>query len=297
MLAAEANVSKSNLSSRSYNVKRYRVFLFDFDSRAIGLDKPVPETYEPEFRERLLADRERILENLKLELGEENFDAKLENFTDLGPKRFSVVGFHNQFYDQSRRSFVIGAYYPALVGSCALGERILNHLVLALREDFKDTAAYKRVYRKNSFDDWDLAIDTLADWGVLTPGAVGAFRELKCKRHEAVHFRPEIDSNARALALEAISCLGIVIQRQFGAAGDLPWFMDDTPGEIYIRGDWANRPFINKIYVQSCGLVGPWHEVESVVPKWVIRDNFAYEDRDISDEEFVSLRKSGPPAS
>lgn len=63
------------------------------------------------------------------------------------------------------------ADYPALVGACALGERILNHLILDLRGAYAHTPEYKRVHRKDSFDDWRVPIDTLAAW---TPRALRA---------------------------------------------------------------------------------------------------------------------------
>ena len=59
--------------------------------------------------------------------------------------------------------------YPALTGACALGERILNYLILNLRDDFHSTPEYKQVYRKDSFDQWDAPINALASWGVLLP--------------------------------------------------------------------------------------------------------------------------------
>jgi hypothetical protein len=38
---------------------------------------------------------------------------------------------------------------------------VLNHLLLALRGDYQHTPEYKRVYRKDSFDDWNVPIDAL----------------------------------------------------------------------------------------------------------------------------------------
>jgi 2-isopropylmalate synthase len=40
----------------------------------------------------------------------------------------------------------------------------------------------------------------------------------------------------------------------------------------------------------NCASVGPKHKVESVMP-WAIRDDATYEDREITDEEFCSLRR------
>ena len=64
------------------------------------------------------------------------FDAqtKAQNLKDMGNAPFSILAFHNKFLHQIRDSFILGAYYPALTGACALGERILNHLALNLLE-------------------------------------------------------------------------------------------------------------------------------------------------------------------
>jgi hypothetical protein len=53
---------------------------------------------------------------------------------------------------------------------------ILNHLLLDLREEFRGTPEYKQIHRKDSFDNWDLAIDTLEAWSVLLPDAAKGFR-------------------------------------------------------------------------------------------------------------------------
>src|SRR3972149_6553409 len=113
-------------------MKRYRVLNFDFDTRVRTL-----------------------------------VDPKKENFIAIDSKPFSILAFHNRFFEQIRTSFIIGSYYPALTGACALGERILNHLILTLRDDFKNSPEYKKIYRKKSFDDWDVPISILASWGTL----------------------------------------------------------------------------------------------------------------------------------
>ena len=106
----------------------------------------------------------------------------------------------------------MGGYYPALTAACSLGERILNHLILILRDDYRHTPEFKTVYRKNSFDNWDVPIDTLESWDVLLPKVAKEFRCLKDMRNKAIHFRPEVDRNDRDLALRAVKCLQAVAQ-------------------------------------------------------------------------------------
>ena len=173
-----------------------------------------------------------------------------------------------------------------------LGERILNHLILLLRADFKHRAEYKQVYRKDSFDKWDLAINTLEAWEVLLPAAATEFRSLRDRRNDAIHFRPDVDNNDRALALAAIKSLTAIVEHQFAAFGLHPWFITGIPGENYIKKEWEAKPFIREVYLPNCIAVGPNHSVESVNP-FVIRDDTVYEDRDVTDEEFCSLRTGG----
>jgi len=272
-------------------MKRYRVLNFDFDSSATVLTVEIRDEWDEHTKELYRNNKRRIKEGLIHEYGEHQADQKLQNLGDLGSKPLSIVAFHNRFADQVRRAFIVGANYPALTGACALGERILNHLVLALRKDFRSTPEYKKIYRKHSFDDWALAIDTLESWQVLLPEVVKAFRELAKIRHRAIHFNPEVDRNDRALALKAIGCLYDIISTQFGAFGRQPWFIPDIPGESYIKRDAETEPFVRSIYLPNCRRVGPKHRLELDGCVFNVRDDTKYEDREISDEEFRGLRK------
>jgi hypothetical protein len=131
----------------------------------------IRDHWEESVKEVHRQNRERMKQELVRLFGEAASEHKLKNFADLGPKGLSMIAFHNRFFEQVRVAFVVGAYYPALTGACALGERILNYLILALRDDFKHTPEYKHVYRKESFDDWSDAIDSLEAWDVLLPDA------------------------------------------------------------------------------------------------------------------------------
>ncbi len=271
-------------------MKRFRVLQFDFDTRVHSLADDIPEHWEEHVKEQHRRNREKTVQELTLQFGDNAADQKRQNFIDLGAKPFSILAFHNRFLEQIRVSFIMGGYYPALTGACALGERILNQLVLTLRDDFKATAEYKRVYSKESFDNWDLAIDTLEAWDVLLPDVVREFRALRDRRNDAIHFRPEIDKDDRDLALASIRSLSSIVGSQFGAFGRYPWFVTDVPGEVYIKKNWESRPFVRKVYLPNCKAVGPRHRVESVFP-WIIKDE-EYEDCEISDEEFCFLRQT-----
>lgn len=273
-------------------MKRYRnLAILDFDKRSLTLSGPINEEWEEKVKALHYQNRANTIQRLVAEFGQVGADHKIQNFVDLGPKPFSVIAFHNRFFTQARTAYVMGASYPALAGACALGERILNHLVLALRDDFKATPQYKDVYRKDSFDDWTVAIETLVAWDVLLPKAVDGFRSLMQMRHEALHFRPETDRNDGPLALRAIKCLQDIIGEQFSGFGPQPWFITGIPGEIYIKKDWENRPFIKKIYLPNGHLVGPHNKVETLVPQVSIVDTSDYQGcGDISDQQFVQIR-------
>ncbi len=272
-------------------MKRYRVLSFDFDTRVHMLTQEVSDTWEDQVKKLHSQNKEAIEKDLADSYGPEAQEAKRRNFIDLGDKPISILAFHNRFFEQIRTAFVMGSYYPALTAACALGERILNHLVLILRDDYKYTPEYKKISRKDSFDNWDVPIDTLESWNILLPDVTKQFRRLKEMRHKVVHFRPEVDRNDRVLALEAVQCLREIIRNQFSAFGSQPWFITNIPGESYIKKDWESRPFIQKIYLPNCLVVGPKHRIEALIPHTVVNDKFQYEQREITDEEFSVLRK------
>lgn len=270
-------------------MKRYRILSFDFDSRAINL-AAIPEHWEDHVKKFHQENQTKIIEGLKAQYGEYNSESKINNFIDLKEKPFSISAFHNKFLSQIRNSYVVGSYYPALTGACSLGERILNHMILLLRDYHKDSTEYRKVYRKDSFDNWELAISTLESWKELLPDAILKFRELHQKRNYAIHFNPETDINDKSLALEAIHLIQDIVSIQFSSFGAQPWYFV-VPGEIYIKKDWEDKPFVKHVILPNALLVGPKHFIEEMHPKIIVNDRFEYEDREITDEEFYRLRE------
>jgi hypothetical protein len=271
-------------------MKRYRILGFDFDSRAFILSEEIREHWEEDVKQQWRVNKDNVRQGLIYQYGEYASEVKIRNFADLGVKPFSVLAFHNAFLTHCRNAFTIGAYYPALTGACALGERILNHLILLLREDYRGTEEYRRVFRKDSFDNWNLAIDALTAWKVLLPGCSDDFKELAKLRNSSIHFCPETDTNDRPLALEAITLLQRIVGNQFSSFGTQPWFIQTIPGESYIKKSWEENPFIKKVYLPNCELVGPKHKLDVNNGKWIVLDNHEYEDTQISDDEFCNLR-------
>lgn len=285
-------------------MKRYRIFGFaDFDARPRQLAESILEEWEEDVKQWHRANKERIAQSLIREFGEINADVKRQNYIDLGNKPFSVLAFHNTFFGQIRSAFIAGSYYPALTGACALGERILNHMVLTLRSDFEhvefsNPKHRKKIHHKDSCDDWEVSILALEKWGVLLPSVATDYRKLMDKRHKALHFNPETDTNDRQLALEAIHCLQSIISEQFSSFGVQPWFIPGIRGESYIKKEWESRPFIRKIYLTSknSAFVSYKHRLEFQPTGIVIHDvNDPCLGPDDCDEEFARLREGWEP--
>lgn len=274
-------------------MKRHRALNYDMDFRAAQLSRQIDEAWEPNVQDLHRRNYEQTVQSFVREFGEWNLEAKLQNFIELGNGPFSVIAFHNTFFRQVRYAFVIGSYYPGLTGACALGERVLNLLVLNLREFYRSTPEYKKVYRKSSFDNWQLAIDTLETWGVLLPNAAANFRALARIRNQAIHFNPATDHNDRELALTAIRTLSQIIDEQFTVFGRRPWFIPGTPGVSFIRKESEIDPFVRTLYLPNCALVGSYHTLEfEATPdgtKCIVHDDYDYEPIEVSDEQFAEL--------
>ncbi|QDT78878.1 hypothetical protein Mal35_23290 [Gimesia maris] len=271
-------------------MKRFRVLTADFDTRPKILSMDIKDDWEEQVKDNWYQIKNNIKEGLIYSYGIEEYKTKIEDFVSLGSMPFSIIAFHNKFLRQARNSFVSGAYYPCLTACCALGERVLNHLILRLRGNFSGTPEYKKIYRKDSFDNWDLVINTLEKWGVLVPEAINGFRELKEIRNKAIHFNPETDLNDRELALNAFQKLCEIVQQQFGTGGQ-PWFIEGMAGGIsIIKKEYEETPFIKEVIIPQCNLVGYKHRVEKMVGNSLkIVDEEEYEEREISDEEFKEL--------
>jgi hypothetical protein len=172
-----------------------------------------------------------------------------------------------------------------------LGERILNQLFLELRDDYKDSLGYRLYGKKNSITNWPHLIAVLQSWDVLLPDVADAFLELEGLRHRAVHYSAGVEENARDLALKALRQMHLIVQRQFGAFGRLPWILGGVPGEMYIKKEFERKPFIKHIVLPSCLLLGPWHKYGDFKDGvFQVHEQPSYPDREITDEEFCALR-------
>jgi hypothetical protein len=178
-------------------------------------------------------------------------------------------------------------------------------MILKLRDDYKQSSYYKKVYDKDSFDNWDLAISALEEWGVFVTiekleradvrtkdygsEVVDLFRELCDLRNDSIHFRVDLDSETREPALNAIHLLQEIITKQFGVDGPQPWFIPGVRGAYYIRRELEDQPFVREFYLPACRFVGPNNQARPIDGVWHIDDPGPYEDKEITDEEFARL--------
>lgn len=266
--------------------RRYHPFSFDFDSTPLSLEEP-KEHWEEQVRTLHLENRARAIERLKLEYGTLRIEEVIKNVTDLGAKSMSLLAYHNRFHEQARRAFVAGLYYPALVAACALGERILNHLVLDLRDNFKSSDHYRKVYRKDSFDNWPLAVSALTEWKVLVDGVAADFLALGELRNRSIHFNLETYQSLREDALAALQKLNGLIAKQFGYFGGQPWFIEGTPGSQFVKQAYETDPFVRTYLLPQSALVGPLYGMEFTGDGWNHLDHADYGDLNLNDEEFA----------
>jgi hypothetical protein len=275
----------ANLADRQ--ARRYHPFSFDFDSTPLSLKDP-EEHWDEQVKHAHLESRAQKINRLELEYGTRHIEDIVKNAADLGPKSMSLLAYHNSLHEQARRSFVAGTYYPALVAACALGERILNHLVLDLRNCFKSSVHYKKVYRKDSFDNWPFVVSVLTDWKILADGVGTDFLALGELRNRSIHFNPETYQSMREDARAALHRLNAIIAKQFGYFGGQPWFIEGTPGAQFLKRAYESDPYVRAYIIPRSGFVGPLYGMEmSPHGHWMHLDYADYGDVDLSDEEFA----------
>ena len=194
---------------------------------------------------------------------------------------------YHELLREVEAAYVHGDPFPALTGACCLGERILNHLVLDLRDDHRTSPRYKDVYGEDSIQDWRLAISVLNDWGVLTADLPTKFETLLGLRNPAVHFG-SVDDRI-SMAKDAVQLVYDVTSGLFGRkAGH--WFM--APGEMYVRRDKEADPLVRRFILPHCVHVGYAHRIEGAPPTLRLVDDASYEGEEIDDDEFVRRRKT-----
>jgi hypothetical protein len=277
--------------------RRYLPLLFTFDTRNHFLDSEDKEhEWEPDIRKQWQANRRQVTVGLVNEFGPVDFETKFTDYRALGVAPMSVAALHNVFMAQIRTAFVAGAYYPALVAAGALGERMLNQLVVLLRDDYEGhPATTDEIASWRSFTKWSQCTDALAGWGVLSDELVDQFTELGKLRHRAVHYNRVLDNtDARDAAAAAIRLIQDIIQELFPPLGAPPRFIDGTTGHTYLSLAAEKQPLIKHFYLPASVLVSPRFEMlpmrtEDGRPWFDVHDDADYHARypTLTDAEFV----------
>jgi hypothetical protein len=214
--------------------RRYLPQAITFDTRARMLDDPINPDWDPEIIAQHEENRRQLRTLLIHEFGNAEHERKIKDFGALGSAPWSVVDRHNLFMHQVRDSFAFGAYYPALVGACALGERLLNELVIRLRSTYSSHPATVKVATQRTFTDWVVCIEALFEWGVLDDPLATKFNDLRKLRNRSVHYGTHLTgSDARDDALHAILLIQEIIETLFAPHGGQPRFISATTGHVF----------------------------------------------------------------
>lgn len=277
--------------------RRFTPVNYHFDTRALLLAQAIEDDWEPEIKEQRRQNQVSVREVLIHQFGTESYEEKIQNFTDLGAAPWSVVALHNVYLAQARAAFVGMDYYPALLGACGLGERILNQLVLTLRNDYADHDATKQVVDKQSFDNWKVCIKALQGWGVFTDEIARDFTTLMKRRHGAVHYRSDLDSgDAREAALEAVLLLGKLIEAVFAPIGQRPYYFSGPIGRSYVHLDSESEPFVKRFILPACVLVSPIFRFVPAAGGFDVYDDpdYGFGEPPLTDEQFAEPERATP---
>ena len=88
-----------------------------------------------------------------------------ERYLEIAPPVFSlIIPDYQSIIDEIEQSYVIGNDFSALSASCVVIERLLNQARIALHKHHKKD---KKLWRKDSKNEWHPNIDALKEWGYL----------------------------------------------------------------------------------------------------------------------------------
>jgi hypothetical protein len=271
--------------------RRYRPIRVTFDTRNVVLNLEIQAEWDDEVKDMWSTNKQLVEEGLLAELGPQDGVRKLGNYKAMGPEPWSITFEHTVLLRQVRSSFAHGDFYPALVGACALGERLLHQMVLAIRQDYANHPATTRRVRSGRLGNhWGALITVLHGWGVLNEGLARTYRDLETLRHAAVHFDPTLSVARREPALEALSAIQEIVEVLLGAHGGPPRYIADTPGASYLALTAEQDPFVKRILLPHCALVSPAHRLKQSdenPDRWIVFDDSKYPATELSDQEFA----------
>lgn len=275
-------------------MRRYRLLGISFDARPTSLGTVIEPEWEPRIRGQWESNQRTLREQLQAELGHADWDRKERDFIELGQAPWVVLFDGSDEIQEVRNTFAGGNYRAAAGAAGALGERFLNMLVRDLRELFPPTSV--QVARRWSAK-WPPLISALQEWGVFSDELATAAERLAALRNMALH--RGLEGDGRAEAIEAHALVRALMEGVVGAHAPTRWFIQSHAHEALIAREYEAHPVVQTYYVPQSAFVGPWHELEFMPAadglRVVVHDAHEYADEVISDDEYVSLRRQGPP--
>lgn len=279
--------------------RRFRPISLTFDSRSVLLAQEIAEDWAPEIKEQWRTNQSSVRMALLAELGTIDGEDKIQNYMQLGPAPWSVIFRHNELLNQIRRAYAHGDFYPSLVGACALGERLLNELLVVLRDDYVNhSATTRRLRAGRSITNWPIAISVLEDWQVIEGKTASGIKDLAQLRHRAVHFDKTVDASGPQAALEAIRLIQQFIEDVFSPHGLPPRFIADIAGASFFSLEAEQIPLVKRVFLPNCALLSPAHrmiasDIQRGGVTWSIYDDADYDPTPLSDEQFATAIPAG----
>lgn len=239
-------------------LRRYRLMPLDFNAGHHSLE-PTSAEAEPDIRAQADRNREAHIDRLRYLHGEANLEAVIVNIQALGADPWSTIGWHLKMWAEVRHAFVSGVYFPAAVGAGALGERVLNHMLIDLSDDCA-TERDRTGIEAQQAPTYSAALDILERWDVLEPRAAQLFEQLRGIRNNLVHFNQNLYADERGCCLEAVTVLRDALDSQFGVFVRRR-LISGTPGSMFVRKAVEDEPFFRHYLAPVMPYVSPHHGI------------------------------------
>lgn len=257
--------------------RRYRLSSFFIDSTR--------STYH---NDHLKAQQQPFTEHLKSEFGAHEFESKFERWLKIDYPPLGLIDEYPDKITQIINAYSCGYFYPVVTSACCLAERILNRLVLETRDYFKSSPHYKKIYRKDSFDDWSKMILILSNWKLISQTALDEFNKLMPIRHSSIHYNKNY--NFEEIAPIVINSLISAITEIFGVINrkDI-YLVFNIPGEVWVKSEAENDPFVKEFVLPHCYYAHAVHEIDRSNNRIIERLGKTGK---LTDQEFIELRTS-----